>query len=91
MNIQPQLTLLQKTLMNIEGLGAQLDPDLDLWETARPFLEDWLRKRTGFRAFFRELGRHLPDHLPDWQEKIREIPELMYRFLAKIGLSSEKT
>jgi ubiquinone biosynthesis protein len=48
--IQPQLVLLQKTLLNIEGLGRQLDPDLDLWTTAKPFLERWMNEQIGWRG-----------------------------------------
>ena len=48
--IQPQLVLLQKTLLNVEGLGRQLDPNLDLWKTAKPYLERWMRQRVGIRA-----------------------------------------
>lgn len=48
--IQPQLVLLQKTMLNIEGLGRQLDPDLDLWKTAKPFLEDWMDRQVGWRG-----------------------------------------
>src|SRR3989304_6338733 len=68
MEVQPQLVLLQKTLFNIEGLGRQLYPDLDLWETAKPFLEQWTRAQFGPGAFiktfqreFTPCGRMLPD------------------------------
>jgi ubiquinone biosynthesis protein len=60
MEIQPQLVLLQKTLFNIEGLGRRLYPELDLWETAKPFLERWMRERHGPRALLRALRRELP-------------------------------
>ena len=53
--IQPQLVMLQKTLLNIEGLGRQLDPDLDLWQTAKPFLERWMREQVGWRGLLRTL------------------------------------
>jgi ubiquinone biosynthesis protein len=53
--IQPQLVLLQKTLLNVEGLGRQLDPDLDLWVTAKPFLERWMEDQIGFRALQRRI------------------------------------
>ena len=53
--IQPQLVMLQKTLLNIEGLGRQLDPDLDLWATAKPFLEQWMREQVGWRGLLRTL------------------------------------
>src|SRR5213075_363484 len=58
--IQPQLVLLQKTLLNVEGLGRQLDPNLDLWVTAKPFLERWMRDQIGWRAFERRLRDEAP-------------------------------
>ncbi len=58
--IQPQLVLLQKTLLNIEGLGRQLDPDLDLWSTAKPFLEKWMLEQMGPQRFWRELQAEAP-------------------------------
>jgi ubiquinone biosynthesis protein len=77
MVIQPQLVLLQKTLLNIEGLGRQLYPDLDLWQTAKPFLERWMSEQVGARAFAGRL-RH---SLPEWSERLPEIPALMHRAL----------
>ena len=53
--IQPQLVLLQKTLLNIEGLGRQLDPELDLWNTAKPFLERWMDEQVGWRGLVERL------------------------------------
>ncbi len=61
MQIQPQLILLQKTLLNIEGLGRQLYPELDLWKTALPILRDWQRERSHPRALFESLKNHWPD------------------------------
>jgi ubiquinone biosynthesis protein len=58
--IQPQLVLLQKTLLNIEGLGRQLDPELDLWATAKPFLERWMQEQIGWPAFTAQLQREAP-------------------------------
>jgi ubiquinone biosynthesis protein len=58
--IQPQLVLLQKTLLNIEGLGRQLDPDLDLWQTAKPFLEKWMIDQLGPKRFLDQLQREAP-------------------------------
>ncbi len=55
MQIQPQLTMLQKTLLNVEGLGRDLDPNLDLWKTARPFLERWMSEQIGWRSIFKNL------------------------------------
>lgn len=60
MEVQPQLVLLQKTLLNIEGLGRQLDPDLDLWTTAKPFMERWMRKRFGIEATLKSLTENMP-------------------------------
>ena len=77
MEIQPQLVLLQKTLLSIEGLGRQLYPDLDLWQTAKPFLERWMSEQVGARAFAGRL-RH---SLPEWSERLPEIPVLLHRTL----------
>lgn len=77
MEVQPQLVLLQKTLLNIEGLGRQLYPDLDLWQTAKPFLERWMSEQVGTRAF---IGR-MKHSFPEWSEKLPEIPELVHRTL----------
>ena len=68
--IQPQLVLLQKTLLNIEGLGRQLDPQLDLWQTARPFLVKWMDSQIGVRA----LWRNLKNEAPDWAEILPALP-----------------
>ena len=77
MEVQPQLVLLQKTLLNIEGLGRQLHPDLDLWETARPFLDRWMREQLGARAALRELRRQAPK----WGEALPALPGLAYETL----------
>jgi ubiquinone biosynthesis protein len=61
MQIQPQLILLQKTLLNVEGLGRQLYPELDIWSTASPILREWMRERTSIRSFVRELRGHAPE------------------------------
>jgi ubiquinone biosynthesis protein len=79
MEVQPQLVLLQKTLLNVEGLGRQLYPDLDLWQTAKPFLERWMSEQLGTRAFFKRM-RH---NLPVWSEKLPELPSLMHDFFQK--------
>ncbi len=76
-NIQPQLILLQKTLLNIEGVGRQLYPELDLWSTAAPFLERWLKNQIGIKAFFRQVK----NNLPYWSEKLPEIPGLLFDIL----------
>ena len=76
MEVQPQLVLLQKTLLAIEGLGHQLYPDLDLWVTAKPFLEQWMKQRYGFKAFRRLLRSKLPiltTQLPELPEALNEI------------------
>ena len=77
MPIQPQLVLLQKTLFNIEGLGRQLYPDLDLWETAKPYLERWMRDQVGPAALIRGLQRELPRLVP----MIPELPAIGFELL----------
>ncbi|CAI1045446.1 Probable ubiquinone biosynthesis protein UbiB [Serratia entomophila] len=74
MEVQPQLVLLQKTLLYVEGLGRQLYPQLDLWTTAKPFLESWLRDQVGIPAVIRALK----EKAPFWAEKLPELPELFY-------------
>lgn len=73
MEVQPQLILLQKTLFAVEGLGRQLDPDLDLWATAKPFLEKWLREQMGPKSLF----KHLRDNLPFFVEQLPHMPKLI--------------
>jgi ubiquinone biosynthesis protein len=73
MQVQPQLILLQKTLFNIEGLGRQLYPELDLWKTARPVLADWMRERISPRAIAQDIRRHWPDAVLT----LRQIPRLL--------------
>jgi ubiquinone biosynthesis protein len=75
--IQPQLVLLQKTLLNIEGLGRQLDPDLDLWNTAKPFLERWMMDQIGPRKLLQELR----DQAPRYAKILPELPHLLHRRL----------
>ena len=75
MEVQPQLVLLQKTLLNIEGLGRQLYPELDLWRTAKPFLEQWMEEQVGARAMLRTLK----DDMPYLVEKLPEMPGLIYK------------
>ncbi len=72
MEVQPSLVLLQKTLLNVEGLGRQLYPDLDLWQTALPFLETWNRRRMQPTYLYRSLK----ENVPDWIEQIPELPQL---------------
>lgn len=85
-NIQPQLILLQKTLLNVEGIGRQIYPDLDLWTTAAPFLEKWLKKQVGGRAFLRRVR----ENLPYWSEKLPEIPGLIYEVLSETRRQKEE-
>jgi ubiquinone biosynthesis protein len=79
MEIQPQLVLLQKTLFNIEGLGRRLYPELDLWVTAKPFLEKWMRDQIGPRALWRALKREVPK----WWELLPQLPALMHETLRR--------
>jgi ubiquinone biosynthesis protein len=78
MEVQPQLVLLQKTLLNIEGLGRQLDPELDLWKTAKPFLERWMDDQMGWRA----LLRHFKDEAPGWAATLPQLPRLAHQALS---------
>ncbi len=81
MEVQPQLVLLQKTLLNIEGLGRQIYPDLDLWKTAKPFLEKWMHDQVGSRALIRGFKKNLPYIA----EKMPDLPELIFDALKKIA------
>jgi len=78
MEIQPQLILLQKTLFNIEGLGRQLYPQLDLWKTAHPILREWMSEQIGGRAALQQLR----EDLPQIREALRELPGVI-RYLAE--------
>jgi len=82
--IQPQLTLLQKTLLNVEGLGRQLDPDLDLWKTAMPFLERWMQEQIGFRA----LRKNLQKESERWAQTLPQLPRLVHQALAQAAQGS---
>jgi len=77
--IQPQLILLQKTLLNVEGLGRQLYPQLDIWKTASPVLRAWMRERVSPRTLLRELGRGLPDAV----EVMKALPSIAKRFIER--------
>ena len=77
MHVQPQLVLLQKTLLNIEGLGRQLYPELDLWQTAKPFLEKWFHERLGPKAKINNIIKQFPE----FAEQFPEIPSLVYKAL----------
>ena len=77
--IQPQLVLLQKTLLNIEGLGRDLDPDLDLWKTAKPYLETWMSEQIGWRG----LLRNIRNEAPQWGVLLPQLPRLLHRALGE--------
>lgn len=79
MEVQPQLVLLQKTLLNIEGLGRQLDPELDLWKTAKPFLERWMGEQIGLRGF----ARSIKAEAPNWATALPQLPRLVHTALAE--------
>jgi ubiquinone biosynthesis protein len=80
MEIQPQLVLLQKTLINIEGMGRQIYPDLDLWETAAPFMERWMKDRIGIVGLIKRISHKAPG----WLDQLPEIPDLAYGALTEI-------
>lgn len=80
MPIQPQLVLLQKTLLNIEGLGRQLYPELNLWDTAHPFLERWIHERFHPRTLWKELKYYSPE----WMEKFPQVPHLLFDTLQEV-------
>ncbi len=79
MEVQPQLVLLQKTLLAVEGLGRQLYPDLDLWKTAKPFFERWMRERSGLGAVRAQVRKELPR----WSETVPALPRLAHDVLAR--------
>ena len=79
--IQPQLVLLQKTLLNIEGLGRQLDPDLDLWVTAKPILERWMGEQVGFAGFVQRLKLEVPQ----WANLLPQLPRLAHAALGALA------
>jgi ubiquinone biosynthesis protein len=75
--IQPQLVLLQKTLLNIEGLGRQLDPELDLWSTAKPFLEKWMLEQLGPQKLLQQLKAEAPQYA----KLLPALPRLLHDYL----------
>ena len=81
MEIQPQLVLLEKTLLNIEGLGRQLYPELDLWKTAHPILRDWMRQRTSGRA----IVERLRSNLPELAEAAKTLPQLLQGVIQQVA------
>jgi ubiquinone biosynthesis protein len=86
MQVQPQLVLLQKTLLYIEGLGRQLYPQLDLWKTAKPFLENWVKQQMGPWAMLRQIK----ENLPFWAEKLPEMPTLLHSYLQQQPRSQQQ-
>jgi len=85
MEVQPSLVLLQKTLLNIEGLGRQLYPQLDLWTTAKPFLDRWLKERYSPKSLLKQFKQLVPD----WLEQLPEIPPLIYSALKTAQQTAE--
>ncbi len=79
--VQPQLVLLQKTLLNIEGLGLQLDPELDLWKTAKPWLERWMNEQVGWRGFLKTLH----EEAPHYATLLPQLPRVLHRRLTSDG------
>lgn len=84
--VQPQLVLLQKTLLNIEGLGRQLDPELDLWKTAKPYLERWMNEQIGWRG----LVQRFKEEMPRYNHLIPELPRLLHQALLVQSSQPEK-
>ena len=84
--IQPQLVLLQKTLLNVEGLGRQLDPELDLWNTARPFLERWMHAQVGWAG----LVERLKNEAPRYVQLLPELPRLLHQALQQPRVSDQQ-
>ncbi|WP_218310979.1 ubiquinone biosynthesis regulatory protein kinase UbiB [Alteromonas antoniana] len=90
MEVQPQLVLLQKTLLYVEGLGRQLYPQLDLWKTAKPFLENWMREQIGVTAMIKKVR----ENMPYWSEKLPEMPDLIHDSMMqmkRIPLQQQRT
>lgn len=83
--IQPQLVLLQKTLLNIEGLGRELDPDLDLWKTAKPYLERWMSEQLGLRG----LIENIRQEMPFWSTTLPQLPRLLHSYFSTKSASAD--
>ena len=93
MEVQPQLVLLQKTLLNIEGLGRDLYPDLDLWKTAKPFLQDWVREQMSLGATLKRLRAGLPalrELLLETPARLNAILQQMSEGKLQVGMESEE-
>ncbi|ALB01911.1 ubiquinone biosynthesis protein UbiB [Francisella persica ATCC VR-331] len=86
MNIQPQLTLLQKTLFHVESLGHKLCPELNIWETSRPILEKWMKEQMGLRGFYHRSM----ENMPRVSDKLPELPRMVFDILqqAEINLKN---
>ncbi len=85
-NIQPQLIMLQKTLLNIEGLGRELDPNIDLWQSAKPFLKRWMSEQIGWRSLFKSAKHELPYIL----SHAAEMPRLFEQYLRDRNQNSQQ-
>ncbi|MFT0545709.1 ubiquinone biosynthesis regulatory protein kinase UbiB [Allopusillimonas ginsengisoli] len=83
--IQPQLVLLQKTLLNVEGMGRELDPELDLWKTAKPYLEKWMHERVGLTGVRKQLEKEAGQ----WSQLLPQIPRLVHAHLSKPAFAPE--
>lgn len=83
--IQPQLVMLQKTLLNIEGLGRDLDPNIDLWQTAKPFLSRWMSEQVGWRSIVKTLKKELPY----MAKNLPQMPRLIHQFLSQQTLTEQ--
>ena len=84
--IQPQLIMLQKTLLNIEGLGRELDPNLDLWKSAQPFLTRWMSEQIGWRSMFNNFKNELPHII----KNIPQMPRLAHQFLTQTNQAEQE-
>jgi len=85
--IQPQLVMLQKTLLNIEGLGRELDPELDLWKTAKPYLERWMSEQMGWRSIVENLQKEAPH----WGRILPQLPRLLNEQLVRNDAAALRT
>lgn len=83
--VQPQLVLLQKTLLNIEGLGRQLDPDLDLWKTAKPYLEKWMAEQVGWQG----LWANFKQEAPRFAHLLPQLPRLVHQSLSRASVPED--
>jgi ubiquinone biosynthesis protein len=87
MQVQPQLVLLQKTLLNIEGLGRQLYPELDLWKTAKPILEQWMQEKMSWQAAWVNLKQEAPM----WAETLPKLPRLLHDFVQQANQTNSSS